>query len=160
MIVSMTEWYFSLKIIHVVSATVLFGTGLGTAFFKWIVDRSGNVVAIRVVSERVVLADWLFTSPAVVVQAATGFALAAMAGFPLTRGWVAYSIALYATAGMCWIPVVVLQIRMRDLARGAELAGTTLGERYWRYARAWFWRGVPAFIAVVLAIAVMIVKPS
>lgn len=160
MILTVTEWYFSLKIIHVVSATVLFGTGLGTAFFKWIVDRSGNIAAIRVVSERVVLADWLFTSPAVVVQAATGVALAGLAGYPLTHGWVAYGIALYVIAGMCWIPVVVLQIRMRDLARRAELAGAALGERYWQYARAWFWLGVPAFIAVVLAIGVMIVKPA
>lgn len=112
------------------------------------------------VSERVVLADWLFTSPAVVVQAATGVALAAIAGFPITHGWVAYGIALYAIAGACWIPVVVLQIRMQDLARRAELAGTALAERYWRYARAWFWLGVPAFIAVVLAIGDMIVKPS
>lgn len=156
----MIEWYLILKIVHVISATVLFGTGLGTAFFKWIVDRSGNLAAIRVVSERVVLADWLFTSPAVVVQAATGVTLAAIAGFPLTHGWVAYGIALYAIAGLCWIPVVVLQIRMRDLARRADLAGAALGKRYWQYARAWFWLGVPAFIAVVLAIAVMIVKPS
>lgn len=94
------------------------------------------------------------------MQAATGVALATIAGFPLTHGWVAYGIALYAIAGMCWIPVVGLQIRMRDLARRAELAGTVLDERYWRYARAWFWLGVPAFIAVVLAIGVMIVKPS
>ena len=160
MILPMVEWYFPLKIVHVISATVLFGTGLGTAFFKWIVDRSGNLAAIRVVSERVVLADWLFTSPAVVVQAATGVALAAIAGFPLTHGWVAYGIALYAIAGVCWIPVVVLQIRMRNLARRAELTGTALGERYWRYARAWFWLGVPAFIAVVIAIGVMIIKPN
>lgn len=160
MISPMFEWYFALKIVHVISATVLFGTGLGTAFFKWIVDRSGNLAAIRVVSERVVLADWLFTSPAVVVQPATGVALAAIPGFPVTHGWVAYGIALYAIAGMCWIPVVVLQIRMRDLARRAELAGTALEERYWRYARTWFWLGVPAFIAIVLAIGVMIVKPS
>jgi uncharacterized membrane protein len=157
---SATEWYYGLKTIHVVSATVLFGTGLGTAFFKWIVDRSGNVAAIRVVSERVVLADWLFTSPAVIVQAVTGFALAGIVGYPLTHGWVAYGIALYVIAGMCWIPVVVLQIRMRDLAQRADRAGTPLEERYWRYARAWFWLGVPAFIAVVLAIGVMIVKPG
>ncbi len=160
MILSTTGWYFCLKIVQVVSGTVLFGTGLGTAFFKWIVDRSGNIAAIRVVSERVVLADWLFTSPAVIVQAATGLALAELAGYPLAHGWIAYGIALYVVAGMCWIPVVMLQVRMRDLARDAELAGTALEERYWQYARVWFWLGVPAFVAVVLAIGVMIVKPD
>jgi uncharacterized membrane protein len=154
-----TAWYFGLKVAHVLSATVLFGTGLGTAFFKWMVDRSGNVPAIRVVSERVVLADWIFTSPAIVAQVATGMGLAGLAGYPLTHGWVAWGIALYLIAGICWLPVVVLQIRMRELARAAERGGTALDQRYWRYARTWFWLGVPAFIAVVLAIIVMIVKP-
>ena len=115
--------YFPLKAIHIVSSTVLFGTGLGTAFFKWAVDRSRNVAAIRVVSERVVLADSLFTSPAIVVQAVTGVALARLMGFPLTHGWVAYSIGLYCIAGFCWLPVVWLQMRMRDLARDSDSHG-------------------------------------
>src|SRR3984885_1348395 len=111
--------YLILKVIHIVSSTVLFGTGLGTAFFKWSVDRSGNVAAIRVVSEKVVLADWLFTTPAVVVQAATGVALTTLLGYPLTHGWVAHAIVLFALAGVCWLPVVWLQLRMRDLAQAS-----------------------------------------
>ena len=79
--------YLVLKVVHVISATVLFGTGLGIAFFKWITDRTGNTGAIRVVSEKVVLADWLFTLPAILVQAATGVALAKLLGYPLFRGW-------------------------------------------------------------------------
>ncbi len=78
--------YLILKVIHIVSSTVLFGTGLGTAFFKWSVDRSGNLPAIRVVSEKVVLADWLFTTPAVIVQAVTGISLAHRLGYPIWRG--------------------------------------------------------------------------
>ena len=113
--------YYWLKTVHILSSTVLFGTGLGTAFFKWITDRSGNVQAIRIVAERVVLADWIFTTPAIVIQAATGVALARMAGFPLTSGWVSYAIALYFVIGACWLPVVWLQIRMRDLARATVL---------------------------------------
>ena len=81
--------YFILKAIHIASAAVLFGTGLGIAFFKWITDRTGNVGAIRVVSEKVVLADWLFTLPAIVVQLLTGLALARLLGYPVSRGWVA-----------------------------------------------------------------------
>jgi uncharacterized membrane protein len=121
-----------LKAIHIV---ILFGTGLGTAFFKWIVDRSGNVAAIRVVSERVVLADWLFTSPAIVIQAVTGIALARLMGFPITHGWVAYAIALYCIAGLCWLPVVWLQMRMRDLARDSDSHCESLAPTYWTYAR-------------------------
>ena len=118
--------YFILKAIHIVSAAVLFGTGLGIAFFNWIADRTENVTAIRVVSEKVVLADWLFTLPAIIVQAVTGFALAGLMGYPLTHGWLAWSVALFILAGACWIPVVWLQIRMRNLARASARDGRPL----------------------------------
>jgi uncharacterized membrane protein len=152
--------YVLLKAIHIVSSTILFGTGLGTAFFKWAVDRSGNVAAIRAVSERVVLADWLFTSPAILVQAITGVALAHLMGFSLTHGWVAYSIGLYCVAGLCWLPVVWLQMQMRDLARDSEARGVPLAPTYWTYARVWFWLGVPAFLALVVVFWLMVAKPS
>jgi uncharacterized membrane protein len=152
--------YFWLKTLHVLSATILFGTGLGIAFFKWATDRSGNVQAIRVVAERVVLADWIFTTPAVLLQAVTGVMLAKIAGFPLTSGWVLYAIVLYVVAGGCWLPVVWLQIRMRDLALIAARESTPLDARYWRYARLWFWLGVPAFAAVVAIFGLMVWKPA
>jgi uncharacterized membrane protein len=152
--------YVVLKAIHIVSSTILFGTGLGTAFFKWIVDRSARVAAIRVVSEKVVLADWLFTTPAIVIQAVTGIALAQLMGFPITHGWVAYAIALYCIAGVCWLPVVWLQMRMRDLARASDSQGTSLSPRYWVYARVWFWLGVPAFLSLVVVFWLMVAKPA
>ena len=152
--------YFTLKTIHIVSSTVLFGTGLGTAFFKWAVDRSRNVAAIRVVSERVVLADWLFTSPAIAVQAVTGVALARLMGFSLTHGWVAHAIGLYCIAGLCWLPVVWLQMRMRNLARDSDSRGTALAPTYWVYARMWFWLGVPAFLSLVAVFWLMVAKPG
>lgn len=152
--------YYTLKAIHIVSSTVLFGTGLGTAFFKWTVDRSRSVAAIRVVSERVVLADWLFTSPAIAVQAVTGIALARLMGFPLTHGWVACAIGLYCIAGLCWLPVVWLQMRMRDLARDSDSQGMPLAPTYWVYARVWFWLGVPAFLSLVVVFWLMVAKPS
>ncbi len=152
--------YFWLKTAHIVSATILFGTGLGIAFFKWITDRSGSVQAIRIVAERVVWADWVFTTPAVVVQPITGVLLARVLGFQLSSGWVAHAIVLYVFAGACWIPVVWLQIRMRDLAREAFERGSPLGERYWQLARIWFWLGVPAFCAVLAIFALMVTKPT
>jgi len=152
--------YFPLKAIHIVSSTVLFGTGLGTAFFKWAVDQSRNVPAIRVVSERVVLADWLFTSPAIIVQAVTGVALAKLMGYSLTHGWVAYAIGLYCIAGLCWLPVVWLQVRMRDLARDSDSRGMPLAPTYWTYARVWFWLGVPAFLSLVVVFWLMVAKPG
>jgi uncharacterized membrane protein len=151
--------YIGLKVVHVISSTILFGTGVGIAFFKWIVDRSGNVSAIRVVSERVVIADWLFTTPAIIVQAATGVALAKLAGFPLMHGWLVYAIALYLFAGTCWFPVVWLQMRMRDLARQADHDGKALPDLYHRYAHRWFWLGVPAFLSLLGVFWLMVAKP-
>jgi len=152
--------YFVLKAAHIISAAVLFGTGLGIAFFKWIADRTGNAAAIRVVSEKVVLADWLFTLPAIIVQLLTGLALARLLGYPLSHGWLAWSLALFCLAGVCWIPVVCLQIRMRDLARASERSGVPLAGSYRSYARLWFWLGVPAFTAVLLVFWIMVAKPS
>jgi uncharacterized membrane protein len=151
--------YLVLKAIHIVSAAVLLGTGLGIAFFKWITDRTGNAAAIRVVSEKVVLADWLFTLPAIIVQLLTGVWLARLLRYPVSHGWLAWSLALFCLAGLCWIPVVWLQIRMRDLARASERAGDPLPADYRWYARLWLWLGVPAFSAVVLVFWIMVAKP-
>jgi uncharacterized membrane protein len=153
--------YFILKTIHITSAAVLFGTGLGIAFFKWVTDRSGSLTAIRVVSEKVVMADWLFTLPAIIVQAVTGVALMRTLNYPVSQPWLAWSIALFCVAGVCWIPVVWLQIRMRELARESERdAAASIGQGYRNCARAWFWLGVPAFAAVILVFWLMVTKPQ
>jgi len=108
----------------------------------------------------VVLADWLFTTPSIIVQAATGIALANLLGYPLLHGWVFAALMLFFVAGICWLPVVALQIRMRDLARAAERNGQPLSEGYWVWARWWFWLGVPAFTSVMVVFWLMIDKPS
>ncbi|GGY24102.1 membrane protein [Pseudoduganella albidiflava] len=154
------DHYMLLKLLHVLSSTVLFGTGMGIAFFKWITDRSGDVRAIRVVTERAVLADWLFTTPAVIVQPVTGFAMVWLAGYPWLSTWIVSSVALYLLAGACWLPVVWLQIRMRDLARVADATGSALPPLYWRYQRLWFLLGIPAFTALVVIFWLMLNKPA
>lgn len=152
--------YLLVKCLHILSATVLMGTGIGIAWFKWMADRSGDVRAIRMTSERTVIADWIFTTPAVLLQPATGFAMVHLAGFPLASGWIFYTICLYLLAGACWLPVVWLQWRMRDLARGADAAGTPLPRLYWRYARIWFWLGIPAFSGLIVVFWLMVSKPA
>lgn len=154
----MDAW-FALKLAHILGATLLFGTGLGTAFFMWRADRSGNVAAIAVTARTVVLADWLFTAPAIVAQPVTGILLAVEAGYRLTEGWILLSLGLYAVAGVCWLPVVWLQIRMRDMANAAGADGTKLPPEYRRCMRIWFALGWPAFAAVAAIFALMIYRP-
>jgi uncharacterized membrane protein len=146
--------------IHILSGTLLFGTGLGTAFHGWMPHRSGDLRTIAVATRSVVLADWLFTAPAVIVQPATGAWLAWLAELPLDTGWIALSLGLYALTGACWLPVVWLQIRMHRLAADALRRQSDLPQCYHRHARYWFVLGWPAFVAVVAIFYLMVIKPD
>ena len=148
--------YLSLKAIHLLSMVVLFGTGLGSAWYKWMADRSGDVNHIAVTNRHVVLADWLFTTPTVILQPLTGVGLLFVLDIPLSAPWVLWSLVLYAIAGACWIPVVWLQIKMRKLSADANSRNAELDEQYCRYARLWFWLGVPAFASMVIIVCLMI----
>jgi len=151
--------YLIIKWLHILSSTILFGTGIGIAFFKWAVDRSGNVKAIRIVNERTVFADWVFTTPAVLVQPISGAMLVHIGGYPLNTGWIALAVLLYVFAGCCWLPVVWLQLQMRTLARHADDTGADLPPRYQKLARLWFRLGVPAFTSLVVVYWLMVSKP-
>jgi uncharacterized membrane protein len=137
---------------------LLFGTGLGSAYYKWMADRSGNVTHIAATNRHVVLADWLFTTPTVIFQPVSGLWLLHVLEIPITTPWVMASLLLYVLAGACWLPVVWLQIRMRRLAQDAAAANSPLPARYWRYARTWFWLGVPAFFAMTVIVLLMVFK--
>ena len=152
--------YVALKFVHIVASTLLFGTGLGTAFFMWMSHRSGRVVAIANAARLTVLADWLFTTPAVIAQPLSGIALMRLVGYAPSTSWLVLSIVLYLLAGACWLPVVVLQLRVRDLSAAAAREGTALPLAYHRYMRWWFALGWPAFLAVLGAFWLMIAKPN
>lgn len=151
--------YLLLKTVHVLSSTLLFGTGLGTAFHGWMANRSGDLAARRVVNRNVVLADWLFTTPAVIVQPVTGVWLAGIAGIPLTTSWLLAAILLYLLVGACWLPVVWIQLRMRRMVEAVG-DGEALPPLYHRLSRAWFWLGWPAFAGVIAIYWLMIAKPE
>ena len=156
----MPDLYVFLKWLHVLGAVVLFGTGVGTAFHFWMANRSQDVHAIAVAARTTMIADYAFTLPAVILQPATGFAMAILAGFPLASSWIAISFALYLLAGACWIPVVVMQIRMTRLALAAARDGTPLDDDYRRLYARWFALGWPAFIALVIVFWLMVAKPA
>jgi uncharacterized membrane protein len=156
----MPDTYLMLKVLHILGSTVLFGTGIGTAFHFWMANRSGDVAAIHQSARITVIADFAFTTPAVVLQPATGIALAAMAGFPLTSTWIVASFVLYGVAGACWLPVVVFQVRMRNLAAHSLRDAKPLPAEYHRLARAWFLLGWPAFASLLAVFWLMVAKPA
>lgn len=151
--------YLLLKWLHILSSTFLFGTGIGSAFYMLFTTLTRDVRATAVVVRYVVIADWLFTTPAIIVQPLTGFWMIYLAGFPLTSTWIVVSVALYLLAGVCWLPVVWMQIKMRDMAIAADQAGQfDLPPLYWRYFRYWVMLGIPAFVALVGVFWLMVVK--
>jgi uncharacterized membrane protein len=151
--------YLLVKWIHVLSATILLGTGVGSAFYLFMANRKGNVANIHFTAAHVVIADFCFIAPAVVVQLVTGLWLLRLSGHALAEPWVAWGLALYLFAGLCWLPVVWVQIRMRDLAKASIETGKPLPETYWRLDRWWIAAGSLAFPAVIVVFYLMVVKP-
>ena len=155
----MIDLFLALKLTHVIGACVLFGTGMGIAFFMWMAHRTANAGVVAATARIVVIADAVFTATAVIVQPVSGAALAHVMGFSLLEPWIVSSFVLYLFVGACWLPVVVIQVKLRDLARVAHDAGTPLPARYHRLFRIWFMLGWPAFAGVVVIFALMIAKP-
>lgn len=152
--------FFALKWLHVIGAAVLLGTGAGIAFFMLMAHRTRDPKIIAAVAAIVVLADYLFTLSAVVLQPVTGVLLALNAGYGLTSGWIIASVTLYLFTGAFWVPVVFMQRRMRDLARTAARDVSPLPDEYHRLYRRWFAFGFPAFIAVLAIFWLMIARPA
>ena len=154
------DLYPLLEWIHILSATIIFGTGLGTAFHMWFAHKSGNVDAIAVAAANTVKADFIFTLPAVIVQPATGILMIVYVGFPWDMPWLVASYVLYAVAGACWIPVVFLQMKAARLAKAAAAGNKPLPADYHKAMKVWFRLGWPAFIAVLIIFYMMIHKPG
>jgi uncharacterized membrane protein len=152
--------YAVVKWLHVLSSTVLFGTGIGSAYYMLFASLSGDARTMAHVVKQVVRADWMFTTPTIVLQPLTGFYLIHLAGYPMTLRWIWVSIVLYLLAGVCWLPVVWMQIRMRALAEAAAREGTHLPPLYQRYLRWWVSLGVVAFFALVIVFYLMVAKPA
>jgi uncharacterized membrane protein len=152
--------YVVFKLIHVIGASVLLGTGAGIAFFMLMAHRTGEPRTIAAVARIVVIADFVFTATAVVVQPISGLLLAGEVGYPLTSGWIELSIALYLWTGAWWLPVVWMQARMHKLAVAAAATGEPLPAAYHRLFRWWFAFGFPAFAAVVAIFWLMIARPQ
>jgi uncharacterized membrane protein len=149
-----------LRWMHVIGATVLLGTGAGIAFFMLMAHRTRDPMLIAHVANTVVRADFLFTATAVIAQPISGYLLARFEGWPLNEGWLLLSLGLYVLTGLLWLPVVFIQVRMRDLARDTACMKTDLPPKYFRLFRLWFACGIPAFSAVLIILWLMLAKPA
>jgi len=153
------DLYVILKLAHVIGACILFGTGLGIAFFMWTANRTADPAVIAATARIVVVADVLFTATSVISQPATGVALAHVTAISLQTQWIEWSLVLYVLIGACWLPVVWIQIKLRNLAIDARDTGKLLPPEYHRLFRVWFILGWPAFAGVIFIFVLMITKP-
>jgi uncharacterized membrane protein len=153
------DWYTIARWLHVIGACVLLGTGAGIAFFMVLAHRTRQATLVAHVASSVVIADFLFTATAVVAQPLTGLWLASITGWPLDTPWIVASLALYAVTGGFWLPVVWMQVRMRNLARQAAARNEALPPAYHRLYRLWFAFGFPAFAAVLAIVWLMLARP-
>lgn len=150
--------YLLLKMIHILSAVVLTGTGAGIAFFMFMASRTSNVAAIAITARHVVLADWLFTAPAVIVQLVTGILLMMRLGYSFTSTWFLWVVALFIFIGACWIPVVFIQYRLKSLA-DVSLNTGVIEPKFMTLMRLWTALGIPAFISILIVFWLMVFKP-
>lgn len=150
--------YLTLKWLHVLSSTVLFGTGIGSAFYLLVASLGRDARSVAAVSGYVVTADWLFTATTAVLQPLTGWLLVRSANMPWNMPWLAWSIGLYALAIACWLPVVWVQLRLKQESRRCAQAGESLSPRYWQFFRAWVALGFVAFFAFLAIFWLMVAK--
>jgi uncharacterized membrane protein len=151
--------YLWLKLIHIISSTILFGTGIGTACNMFLAHKTRDIYIIATTARYVVFADWVFTSTSGIIQPVTGFWMIYLAGYSLTSFWIWGAIIGYLIAALCWFPVVYLQNKMRDFAVQAFQEKTSLNPIYFRYFRYWFCLGWPAFISLMVVFYLMTFKP-
>lgn len=150
--------YFLLKLIHIICAVVLVGTGVGIAFFLFMANRSNNVQAIAVTTRHVVLADWIFTTPAIIVQLISGILLMLELDYSFSSSWFLTVLALFVIVGICWLPVVYIQYLLRAVAEQAVATGA-LSPKFKTLMRLWTTLGIAALITILVIFWLMIFKP-
>lgn len=152
------EHYLILKLIHILAAVVVTGTGAGIAFFMFMANRSNNPQAIYVTAQHVILGDWLFTTPAVITQIITGVYLMNMQGYSFSAPWFYWVIGLFTFIGVCWLPVLRIQYKLRELAK-ISVDSNQVTPEFKSLMKTWTLLGIPAFTAILAIFWLMVFKP-
>lgn len=151
--------YLIIKTIHIISSTILFGTGLGIAFFMFRSNFTDNLHEVYFAARNTVLADTIFTLPAVIIQPVTGFWLIHLVGYSWHSTWLVWTYIIYIIAGICWLPVVWIQIQLKNISRECIANNQPLPARYHKLFKTWFILGWPAFVGLVIVFFLMVAKP-
>lgn len=154
----MSEYYLLIKLIHILAAVVVTGTGAGIAFFMFMANRSNNPQVIYITAKHVILADWIFTTPAVITQITTGILLMNILGYSFSAPWFSWVISLFIFIGLCWLPVVRIQYKLHTLAKTSVDLNQVTPE-FKSLMKTWTLLGIPAFTAILIIFWLMVFKP-
>lgn len=154
----MMEYYLVLKLIHMLAAVVVTGTGAGIAFFMFMANRSNNHQAIYITAKHVILGDWIFTTPAVITQIITGILLMNMQGYSFSAPWFYWVVGLFSFIGICWLPVLRIQYTLRELAK-ISVDSNQVTPEFKSLMKTWTLLGIPAFTAIIGIFWLMVFKP-
>jgi uncharacterized membrane protein len=152
------EYYLILKLVHILAAVVVTGTGAGIAFFMFMANRSNNPQAIYITAKHVILGDWIFTAPAVIIQIVTGVILMNMRGYSFASPWFYWVLGLFVFIGVCWLPVLKIQYKLRELAK-VSLEANEVTPQFKSLMKTWTLLGIPAFAAILGIFWLMVFKP-
>ncbi|KGJ96912.1 DUF2269 family protein [Colwellia psychrerythraea] len=152
------EYYLAFKLVHILSAVVVTGTGVGIAFFMFMANRSNNAQAIYITAKHVILADWIFTTPAVITQIITGIILMNLQGYSFSSPWFYWVMGLFVFVGVCWLPVINIQYKLRSLAN-VSIDTNEVTPEFKSLMRTWTLLGIPAFLAILVIFWLMVFKP-
>ena len=155
----MMDWYLFVKIIHIITSTILFGTGIGIAFFMWWANKTGDLAAKTYAAKTTVIADLIFTTPSVIIQPISGIILIKIMGYDFDELWLVLTYIGYSISVICWLPVIGIQIRLRNLALKAYANNEELPAEYYKLFKCWFLLGWPAFISLTTIFILMVTKP-
>jgi len=154
----MMEYYLILKLIHILAAVVVTGTGAGIAFFMFMANRSNNAQAIYITAKHVILGDWIFTTPAVITQIITGILLMNIQGYSFSAPWFYWVVGLFSFIGLCWLPVLRIQYKLRELAK-ISVDSNLVTPEFKSLMKTWTLLGIPAFTAIIAIFWLMVFKP-
>lgn len=152
------EYYLLIKLIHILAAVVVTGTGTGIAFFMFMANRSNNPQAIYITTQHVILGDWVFTTPAVITQVVSGLCLMKFAGYSFSSPWFHWVMGLFLFIGLCWLPVIRIQYKLRELAK-VSVERNEVTVEFKQLMQTWILLGIPAFMAILAIFGLMVFKP-
>jgi len=150
-----------IKFLHVMSAVLLLGTGLGLAFFLFRAQQSKDSQTILFALNNTLIGDIVFVGPALFVLFGSGHWMLRNGAHSVREPWMIASLALIMLVGLCWVLAVFLEWRMRNgLRASAQQGAAVLPPKHGLYHRLWVSLGLIAFPTAVVILVLMVIKPA